>query len=47
MEPRQRIFPRDQIKDYRSALTWLSTLPEIDADRLGVLGTSLVVKILS
>jgi uncharacterized protein len=40
-EPRQRIFPRDQIEDYRSALTWLSLQPEIDADRLGVWGASL------
>jgi fermentation-respiration switch protein FrsA (DUF1100 family) len=39
-EPRQRLFPRDQIEDYRSALTWLSMQPEIDADRLGVWGTS-------
>ncbi len=39
-EPRQRIHPRDQIEDYRSALTWLSLQPEIDADRLGVWGTS-------
>ena len=39
-EPRQRVFPRDQMEDYRSALTWLSMQPEIDADRLGVWGTS-------
>ena len=39
-EPRQRIFPRDQLEDYRSALTWLSMQPEVDADRLGVFGTS-------
>jgi dipeptidyl aminopeptidase/acylaminoacyl peptidase len=39
-EPRRRILPRDQIEDYRSALTWLSLQPEIDADRLGVWGTS-------
>jgi uncharacterized protein len=38
-EPRQRIFPRDQIEEYRSALTWLSMQREIDADRLGILGT--------
>jgi uncharacterized protein len=40
-EPRQRLFPRDQIEDYRSALTWLSLQPEIDADRLGIWGASL------
>src|SRR5712671_6213251 len=39
-EPRQRVFPRDQMEDYRSALTWLSMQPEIDADRLGIWGTS-------
>ncbi len=39
-EPRQRVFPRDQMDDYRNALTWLSLQPEIDADRLAVWGTS-------
>jgi fermentation-respiration switch protein FrsA (DUF1100 family) len=39
-QPRQRVFPRDQMEDYRSALTWLSMQPEIDAERLGVWGTS-------
>src|SRR5258706_6557213 len=39
-EPRQRISPRDQMEDYRNALTWLSLQPAIDADRLGVWGTS-------
>jgi len=39
-EPRQRVFPRDQMEDYRSALTWLSLQPEVDSDRLGVWGTS-------
>jgi uncharacterized protein len=31
-EPRQRAFPRDQLEDYRSALTWLSMQPEVDSD---------------
>lgn len=39
-EPRERIAPRDQIEDYRNALTWLALRPEVDADRLGVWGTS-------
>jgi fermentation-respiration switch protein FrsA (DUF1100 family) len=39
-EPRQRVSPRDQMEDYRNALTWLSLQPEIDADRLAVWGTS-------
>lgn len=38
--PRHRISPRDQIEDYRSALTWLSLRDEVDAERLGVWGTS-------
>lgn len=39
-EPRQRVFPRDQMEDYKSALTWLSMQPEVNSDRLGVWGTS-------
>src|SRR5260370_23054126 len=39
-EPRQKISPRDQIEDYRNALTWLGRRAEIDADRLGVWGSS-------
>jgi fermentation-respiration switch protein FrsA (DUF1100 family) len=39
-EPRQRISPPDQMEDYRNALTWLSLQPEIDANRLGVWGSS-------
>ena len=39
-EPRQRVSPRDQMEDYRNALTWLSLQPEIDKNRLGVWGTS-------
>src|SRR6267378_3316004 len=39
-EPRQRVFPRDQIEDYRSALTWLSLQHQVDANRLGIWGTS-------
>jgi len=39
-EPRQRISPHDQMEDYRNALTWLSLQSEIDADRLGVWGSS-------
>src|SRR5207245_3855316 len=39
-EPRQRVFPRDQMEDYRNALTWLSLQSEIDDDRPGVWGTS-------
>ena len=38
--PRSRISPRDQIEDYRNALTWMSLQPEVDNQRLGVWGTS-------
>lgn len=38
--PRRKIVPRDQMEDYRSALTWLSLRDEVDADRLGLWGTS-------
>jgi uncharacterized protein len=39
-EPRQRISPRDQMEDYRNALTWLSLRTDIESDRLGVWGSS-------
>jgi uncharacterized protein len=39
-EPRQQILPAAQIDDYRSALSWLGTQPEVDPNRLGVWGTS-------
>lgn len=38
--PRQHIDPADQIEDYRNAITWVSELDEIDADRLSVWGIS-------
>lgn len=37
---RQEIDPVAQVRDYRHALTYAATLPEIDAQRLGVWGTS-------
>lgn len=39
-EPRQEIDPWAQVRDYRHAITYASTLPEVDADRIGVWGTS-------
>lgn len=39
-EPRQEIDPWQQIRDYRDAITWASTLPEVDADHIGVWGSS-------
>jgi fermentation-respiration switch protein FrsA (DUF1100 family) len=39
-EPRQEIDPVQQVRDYRHAITFIGTLPEIDAGRIGVWGTS-------
>jgi fermentation-respiration switch protein FrsA (DUF1100 family) len=39
-EPRGEIDPWAQIRDYRHAISFARTLPEIDPDRLGIWGTS-------
>ncbi|WP_300012609.1 alpha/beta fold hydrolase [Pseudonocardia sp.] len=39
-EPRQEIDPWAQVRDYRHAITYASTLPETDASRIGVWGSS-------
>ncbi|HVX11602.1 MAG TPA: alpha/beta hydrolase [Pirellulales bacterium] len=39
-EPRSQIIPPEQRKDYKNALTWLAAQPEVDADRIGIWGTS-------
>lgn len=39
-EPRYEIDPWEQVRDYRHAITYASTLDEVDADRVGVWGTS-------
>ena len=39
-EPRQEIDPWQQIRDYRHAITYASTLPEVDANRMGIWGSS-------
>jgi uncharacterized protein len=39
-EPRQEIDPGQQIRDYRDAITWASDLPEVDAERIGIWGSS-------
>jgi fermentation-respiration switch protein FrsA (DUF1100 family) len=39
-EPRQEIDPWQQVRDYRHAITYAQTRPEVDADRIGVWGTS-------
>jgi uncharacterized protein len=39
-EPRQEIDPWAQVRDYRHAITYVQTRPEVDADRIGVWGSS-------
>ncbi len=39
-EPRQEIDPWAQVRDYRHAITYAGTLPEVDAYRIGVWGSS-------
>jgi fermentation-respiration switch protein FrsA (DUF1100 family) len=39
-KPRQEIDPWAQARDYRHAITYATTLPEVDADRVGVFGSS-------
>jgi uncharacterized protein len=39
-EPRQEIDPWAQIRDYRHAITYATTLPETDSGRIGVWGSS-------
>lgn len=37
-EPRGRLFPFEQIEDYRNAISWVSTRPEVDSERIGLWG---------
>jgi uncharacterized protein len=39
-EPRQEIDPWAQVRDYRHAITYAATRPEIDARRIGIWGSS-------
>ena len=39
-EPRQEIDPWAQVRDYRHAITYAGTLPEVDAKRIGIWGSS-------
>ena len=39
-EPRQEIDPWEQVRDYRHAITYATTLDEVDATRIGVWGSS-------
>lgn len=38
--PRSRLAPHGRVADVRAALSFVSTLPEVDAERLGIYGTS-------
>jgi pimeloyl-ACP methyl ester carboxylesterase len=39
-EPRQEIDPWAQVRDYRTAITYATTRSEIDAERIGIWGSS-------
>jgi uncharacterized protein len=39
-EPRQEIDPWAQVRDYRDAITWVRSRSEVDAERIGVWGSS-------
>ena len=39
-EPRQEIDPWAQVRDYRDAITYAGTRAEVDADRIGIWGSS-------
>jgi fermentation-respiration switch protein FrsA (DUF1100 family) len=39
-EPRQEIDPWTQVRDYRHAITYATTLPEVDDTRIGIWGSS-------
>ena len=39
-EPRAQLFPMTEAEDYRSAISYLQLRPEVDADRIGIWGTS-------
>ena len=41
-EPRQEIDPWAQVRDYRHAITYLHTVPEVDPGRIGIWGLSLI-----
>lgn len=39
-EPRQHLDPWDQIEDYKNAITFVESLPEVDSGRIGAWGIS-------
>ena len=38
--PKWRLIPLEQVDDIRNAITWLGTQPEVDAEQIGLWGTS-------
>jgi len=39
-QPRYEIDPWEQVRDYRHAITYATTLPDVDANRIGIWGSS-------
>jgi fermentation-respiration switch protein FrsA (DUF1100 family) len=39
-EPRSQLFPEQQLEDYKNAITWISMQPNVNADRIGIWGSS-------
>jgi acetyl esterase/lipase len=39
-EPRGRLWPLQEVEDFRAAIDWLETQPGVDAARIGIWGTS-------
>jgi len=39
-EPRQHVDPWAQIEDYRNAISWVETRPDLDSGRIGIWGIS-------
>ncbi len=39
-QPRQEIDPVQQLRDFRTAITYAQTRPEVDPDRIGIFGSS-------
>lgn len=37
-EPRQHVIPAEQHKDYRNAISWISTQDQVDGNRIGIWG---------
>lgn len=39
-EPRGQVLFREQLEDYRNAISWATCQPQVDGDRIGIWGTS-------